>query len=692
MKIKPVILVYSILFASTYLYANQTTRLDEITIKGELNSSLYKTKSQSATKTDTPIFETAQSVQVITNEVLENVAAVKMDNMLDYASGVDRQNNLGGTWDSYSIRGFTNDNGISMLKNGFADNRGFNAPRDSAIIESIEFLKGPSGSLYGNSEPGGTINIVTKQAQFKPQHSIKLSSGSYDFYRVALDTTAPISEKFAYRLNIASEKKGNFRDYMQSNRYVVAPAFSYIISDNTMITYNGDYIKQSAPLDRGIVAINKDLNAVKKNIYFGNPDFGDIVLDGYTNQLKLEHYFNEAWVSRSGFVYKDNSLKGLAAEISPSVIVTSNSAMLRTRYRDYSSTDVQFVSDIKGEFDIGSAKNTLLFGIEAYRFKQDEFFTLNANSVRVDNIRSKPSYTILKTGWGNISTNRYQKQDGLALFVQDDLAIGDFRFFTGARYDKIKMHILNKQTSKITNQDDDEISPRAGITYLISPQFSIYLTSGTSFRPNSGLDKQGNSFEPEKGVSFETGVKFESEDEKAGATLSVYSITKKNVLTQDLTDNAFNVASGEVKSKGLELDINGKITDNFKLNANYSYINAEITKDNQGLKEKELRNVPKHSTTFLAMYENNIFINSSYGLGGSISYVGAKQGNSKNEFKLPSYTKVGLISYYNYDKNLSFQLNIENILDKEYIESSYDYSWLNPGNPRSFMLSMNYKF
>jgi len=691
MKIK-LVLFCSIFFTSIYLYANQTTRLDEITIKSELNSSSYKTKAQSATKTDTPIFETAQSVQVITNEVLKNVAAVKMDNMLDYVSGVDRQNNLGGTWDSYSIRGFTNDNGISILKNGFADNRGFNAPRDSAIIENIEFLKGPSASLYGNSEPGGTINIVTKQAQFKPKHSVKLSNGSYDFYRVALDTTAPISEKFAYRLNVVAQKKGSFRDYVQSNTYIIAPSFSYIISDNTMITYNGDYIKQSAPLDRGIIAINKDLKAVKKNVYFGNKNDGDIVLEGYTNQLKLEHYFNEAWISRSAIVYKDNSMKGLATEISPGVKATSDSVLLRTRYRDYTSTDISFVSDIKGEFNIANAKNTLLFGVETYRFKLNSFFTNNADSLRIDNIRSKPIYTVLKTGWGTITKNDHEQQNALALFVQDNLAIGDFRFFTGARYDEIKMKITDKQTLKITKQNDDEISQRVGISYLISPQFSVYFTSASSFRPNGGLDKNGNSFKSEKGVSFESGIKFESEDKKIGATLGIYSITKKNVLTQDLTDNNFNVASGEVKSKGLEFDINGKITDNFKLNANYSYINAQITKDNQGLKGKELRNVPKHSTTLLAIYEDTIFINSSYGLGGNISYVSSKQGNSQNEFKLPSYTKVGLIYYYNYDKSLSFQLNIDNILNKDYIESSYDYSWLNPGNPRSFMFSMSYKF
>lgn len=701
MRIKLAISLATIFFTGgiNLLNANETIKLEEIKVEEDSifslsNENYYQASSFSGTKMDTPIKETAQSIQIITKDTLEDIGAVKMDNVLDYVSGVDRQNNFGGTWDNFSIRGFfgNDNNGMSMLKNGFADNRGYNAPRDSAIIENIEFLKGPSGSLYGNSEPGGTINIVTKQPKFKPQHSVKLTSGSYDFYRTSLDTTALISENIAYRLNVVAEKKGNFREYVESKRYVVAPALTWLLSDNTSISYNADFVRQEQPLDRGIVAINGDLKAIKKDVYIGNPNDGDIVLKNYTNQIKLEHYFNDDWVSRSGIAYKDNSFKGYGSEMIPSTYATTDSVNLRTRYRDYSSDDIQFQSDIKGEFDVGSAKNTLLFGVEAYRIKLDQFLYTNANAVRVDNIYSKPTYTNLVPISSKINTNTHEKQNGTALFVQDELAIGDFRFFAGLRYDKVDMKTVDYKTSKTTKQDDDAILPRVGITYLINQEWSIYTTSGTSFRPNSGLDRNGNSFDPEEGLSFEAGLKYEAEDKRYGATLSAYQITKKNVLTKDLLDDTFNVASGEVESKGIEFDINGKITDNFKLNANYSYINTEITKDNQGLQGKELRNIPKHSATLLAMYEENIFQNSSYGLGGSISYIGSKQGNDTNSFKLPSYTKVGLISYYKYKKDLTFQLNVENVLDKEYIESSYDYSWLNPGNPRSFMLSMNYKF
>src|SRR5574344_2818863 len=116
---------------------------------------------------------------------------------------------------------------------------GYNAPRDTANIESIEFLKGPSGSLYGNSEPGGTINIVTKEPKFTSEHSIKTDVGSYDFYRMALDSTAPINDNLAYRLNVSTEKKGSFRDHIESQRYVVAPSLLYSINDDTFVSYIG---------------------------------------------------------------------------------------------------------------------------------------------------------------------------------------------------------------------------------------------------------------------------------------------------------------------------------------------------------------------------------------------------------------------------------------------------------------------
>ena len=695
---------------SSDIKSNDKVVLEAITV--ENNSSIsedeysyYKTKSTSATKTDTPLRETAQSVQIVNREVIDDVNAVTLKDTLSYVSGISQQNNFGGMWDNFSIRGFSGheNTGMSLLKNGFSDNRGYNAPRDTANIESIEFLKGPSAALYGNSEPGGTININTKQPKFKPEYSIETSAGSYDFYRTSTDLTGPINESVAFRLNAAIQKDGNFRNYVESNRNVVAPSLVWSVNDNTFLTYNGEYIEQKAPLDRGIVAINGDLKAIDSKTFFGNPNDGDMNLKNYTHQMKLEHYFSDSWSSNAGMAYKDNSLKGYASEVKPFTNVTSDSVLLRTRYRDYTSDDISFQADVKNVSNIANMKNTFLLGTEAYKFESDTIMYNLNNSVRVSNIYSNPTYTTLATGKGTLSTDRSEEHNAIALFSQDEIEVGKFRFLTGVRYDQIDIDSTNNINKKTTTQNDYAVSPRLGVTYLLDEQWSVYTTTGKSFRPNTGVDINGDTFEAEEGVSLETGLKFESLNKRFGGTLSLYQIDKQNVLTGSDPSGNYSIAAGEVRSKGIELDINGKVTDNVKISTNYAYTNTEITKDSGGavdyltgnvvnLEGKELSNVPKHSGGVLAMWEDSLSSSSSYGIGSGISYVGKREGNYINSFTLPDYTTVKLVSYWKADKNLTYKFNIDNLFDKEYIVSSYDRSWLTPGDPRNFTLSMNYKF
>ena len=695
---------------SSDIKSNDKVLLESIIVENNSSSnkeeySYYKTKSTSATKTDTPLKETAQSVQIVNREVIDDVNAVTLKDTLSYVSGISQQNNFGGMWDNFSIRGFSGheNTGMSLLKNGFSDNRGYNAPRDTVNIESIEFLKGPSAALYGNSEPGGTININTKQPKFKPEYLVETTVGSYDFYRISTDLTAPISQSVAFRLNAATQKDGNFRNYVESNRNVIAPSLLWSINDNTFLTYNGEYIEQKAPLDRGIVAINGDLKAIDSKTFFGNPNDGDMNLKNYTHQMKLEHYFSDSWSSNAGMAYKDNSLKGYASEVKPFTNVTSDSVLLRTRYRDYTSDDISFQADVKNVSNIANMKNTLLLGTEAYKFEADTvMYNLN-NSVRVSNIYSNPTYTPLATGKGTLATDRSEEHNAVALFSQDEIEVGRFRFLAGIRYDQIDIDSTNNINKKTTTQNDYAVSPRVGITYLLDEQWSVYTTSGKSFRPNTGVDINGDTFEAEEGLSLETGLKFESLNKRFGGTFSLYQIDKENVLTGSDPSGNYSIAAGEVRSKGIELDINGKVTNNVKISTNYAYTNTEITKDSGGavdyltgnvvnLEGKELSNVPKHSGGILAMWEDSLSSSSSYGIGSGISYVGKREGNYINSFTLPDYTTVKLVSYWKADKNLTLKFNIDNLFDKEYIVSSYDRSWLTPGDPRNYTLSMNYKF
>lgn len=507
---------------------------------------------------------------------------------------------------------------------------------------------------------------------------------------MALDSTAPINDNLAYRLNVATEKKGSFRDHIESQRYVVAPSLLYSINDDTFVSYMGEFIEQKAPFDRGIALIDGK-NVMNPKNFLGNPDDGDVTLKNQTHQLKLEHYFSDSWSSRMGVAYKNNSLKGFGSEVTPATKITTDSINLRTRYRDYTSDDIQFQADLQNVTDIKDATNTLLFGVETYRFEQDSILYTNKDTVRVDNIRSNPTYTVLKTGLGSLSTDKYEEQKGVALFVQDEVAYKDFRFLTGLRYDEVRMDNVNHLDSSSVKQNDYAVSPRVGITYLIDDMWSVYTTSGTSFRPNSGTNKEGDTFEPEKGVSVETGLKFESEDKKTGGTLSLYQIEKKNVLMTDPNDPDEKRAAGKVRSKGIEFDFNGKITDNIKANFNYTYTDAKVVEDST-YEGKELLNIPKHTSSVLLMWEDTLSLNSSYGIGTGVTYVGRKAGNVNNDFYLPDYTTAKIVSYYKVNKELNFSLNIDNLFDKEYIASSYDRSWLTVGNPRTATLSMTYKF
>ncbi len=678
----------------------------EVIEPGAAKEAYYEGEGSGATRTDTPQREVPQSVRVLPQQMLADVGAMRLDDSLDYASGVSRQNDFGGAWDNLAIRGFTGheDAGLGLLRNGFPSNRGFNAPRDMANVERIEFLKGPSAALYGNSEPGGTVNIVTKKPQFKAAHTVDAFAGSNDFYRAALDTTGPLGERLAYRLNVAVEDKDSFRDYVDSKRQLVAPALTWVLSDRTVLSYDGEYLRREAPFDHGIVAVNGKVDAVPRENYFGDPNDGDTEQENHTHQLTLEHELSERWRGRLGLAHKRSTLEGTASDVKPFVDVTGDSVTLRRRYRDFDSDDLTVQGELQGRLELGGMRHTVLIGAEAYRYRLDMFIRQLNNSMRIDNIRGKPVYTTLASGVGAVVRDRREEQDNVAVFAQDEVGLTErWKLLAGLRYDRYEQEIGNRLNGSTVEQEQSAVSPRAGLTYLIDRQWSWYATAGKSFRPNSGVDANGNAFDPEEGRTLETGLKFESADKRLGATLAVFQIDKENVLTGSDPNGVYSIAAGKARSRGVELDLAGQLTPELRVSASYAYVDAEVTKDEGGavdwwtgqvvnLEGKPLSNVPRHSASLFAMWEAPLADGGAWGLGGGATYVGKRSGNYIDSFSLPSYTTVQLSSYWRIDRHWRLSLNVRNLFDREYIANSYDRSWLRPGEPRTVTLGAQYKF
>ena len=699
--------------------------LEEVTVKASSTSqanNYYQRDAGASTRTDTPQQETSQAVKIISRQALDDIQATRVADTYDLVSGVSRQNNFGGLWDNFAIRGFAGheNTGPAMLRNGFSGNRGYNPPRDTANTERVEFLKGPAAALYGNSEPGGTLNVVTKKPQFKASNVAEIYAGSYDSYRSSIDSTGPITENLAYRMIIATEDNDGFRDYVDSKRLLIAPSFTWLLGPATSLTYELEYLKHQLPMDRGIPL--RDINGnrlhnIKRERFLGEPNTGDFKMEAYTHQLTLDHEFSDQWRGRAGIVYKDNSTDGGSLETIPALnrISPNGDVQRQWRIRDYQSTDLSVQADLNGKFKTGSISHDFLVGMEAYRFHNDQYMVSMRNGTAWNTNVYNPVYGFTQPSLNqfSIATNFYEKQTDVALFVQDQLSLTEkWKLMGGLRFESYRQDLDNKITDRTAKQDHFVTSPRAGLTYIINPEVSLYTSWSRSFRPNAGVagggsfgvDATGNGFEPERGTAFEVGMKYQSADQRLGGSIAVYDMTKKNVLTNDPGNPTFSIAAGEVRSRGLELDLNGQITDRLRAIASYAYTDAYIGKDllvsvtpvtvPTGViaSGSRLSNIPKHSANALLMHEQTLANRGKLGLGGGFTYVGKRADSTEDVFELPSYVTVRLTTYWQIDPKLRLSFDVTNLFDREYYASSYNSTWVLPGAPRMMTLGLQAKF
>jgi iron complex outermembrane receptor protein len=678
--------------------------LPTVEVVGRTASGTYYADEADGAKSTLPLRELPQSVRVMSRQALDDLGATRLDDVLDYVGGVSRQNSFGGLWDNVAIRGLPgNENtGMATLFNGFSSNRGFNAPRDLAGVERIEFLKGPAGALYGSSEPGGTLNIVSKKPLWKSAHSVEAYAGSYGLGRLALDTTGPLNENLAYRLNVAVEDKGSFRDHVSAQRQVVAPAFTWKLGRDTVLEYTGEFLRHATPLDRGVVAVNNQLGAMPVSRFSGEPADGDAIVSNQTHQLLVSHDWSADWRSRVGFSYREAALVGFSTE--PTALSVDGRTLTRQRrYRDYLSDDLALQAELQGTLRTGQLEHEVLMGVETFRFNMDSLM------LRVNPSAAAPyAIDIFNPVYGQTqptprrNTDTQEKQTNNAVYVQDTIKLGpQWRLMTGLRADNYEQSLHNLITGKTTDQAPSALSPRVGASWLPSDRWTIYGNAGRSFRPNTGSDAAGSGFEPEAARALELGAKWESADKRMGATAALFDIRKHNVLTSDPGNAGFSVAAGEVRSRGLELDLAGRMGTNWRTNASLVFNHVEVTRDNALETGGRLLNVPKVNGSILAVYENLLANGQRYGIGGGMTHVGKRLGQARTQaeanagtpaFDLPSYTTAKLMAYWRLGPKLNLSVDVDNLFDVTHYTSSYSRVWVTPGSARTVTVGLQAKF
>lgn len=680
-----------LLSVSSYAESTGILQLDESVISAEHRQESadgpvlgYRaTRSATATRTDTDIRDTPQSIQVVPAQVLEDLNTTRIDRALDFAGGVSRQNNFGGlTFLNYSVRGFTTG---ELYKNGFAINRGSYSSPDTSSIERIEVLKGPAASLYGRGDPGGLVNIVSKRPQDEAFSTLSVSAGSWDRYRSSLDVNTPLNEdgSLLSRVNMAIEDNGSFRDHVGSQRRIVSPSLSWQLSSDTRLMLDAEFSRTESVFDRGIPAVNGQLGSVKRSTFMGEPNDGDIRNDNQTLDLALEHYLSDTWKLRLANHYTQGTLNGDSSE--PQALVGTTLTRFY-RQRDFEWNDTITQAELHGDFEFAGWQHQTLIGLEYENYRNSQKYPQSATLLSYGLDIYNPVYGQPKPALTR-ANDFHERTESYALNLQDQIAFTDrLRGLVGVRLERIEQTALNRTTRVSNRQEKDVATPRLGLLYQLTPAVGVFANVSTSFKPNT-IGTRGQVYKPEKGLGYETGVKLDLLDGRLGGTIALFQIDKENVITTDAAGDS--VAAGKARSQGLDMQLSGKLSDAVRIIGAYAYIDAEVTEGDAALpKGSDLLGIARHSGSLLSVYEFQNGALRGSDIGAAFNYVGERSGQAGSDFTLPSYSTVDLLAHYKASEDVTLGLNLNNLFDRKYYERAYNSVWVFPGEPRNLSVSL----
>ncbi|NEQ34563.1 MAG: TonB-dependent siderophore receptor, partial [Leptolyngbya sp. SIO4C5] len=460
--------------------------------------------------------------------------------------------------------------------------------------------------LYGQNDPGGIINLVTKRPLARPFYEFEFQAGSDGLLRPSADLTGPLTEDgtLRYRLNAAYQYENGFRNFeTESNRFFIAPVLSWDISDRTQLSILLEYTDEENPFDLGLPVIGDQVVEVARDRVLGNPD--DFLNDAsLTLGYDLTHLLSDAWTLNHGFRYATQDYN-VFTSLPFFVDETTGDVTLFVADREYHSDDYSVQTNVVGEFNTGSVEHTLLAGVDLNFNRFDERFTRIdfANPVVLNifdpvyNTGPRPDLS------GLAPLPPFDTEyDRIGLFLQDQIRFGDSLLLVGSlRYDSVDFRSLNDIDA--TDRSDEVWSPRVGLIYQPTDTISLYANYSQSFTPNFGQTADGSPLDIEQAEGYEVGVKAEFLGGDLFATLAYFDITKQNVATTDPNNPFFSIAAGEQRSQGIELDVAGEILPGWNLIANYAYTDARVTEDNNIAVGNRLFNSPRHSAGLWTTYE-----------------------------------------------------------------------------------------
>ncbi|HHF6609436.1 ligand-gated channel protein [Haemophilus influenzae] len=708
-------LVYTALFTGISVSALAETQhkagtemIEQINVQDTgIKQNGYQTTGTSVvSKAEVPVFDTPNTVNILSTKLLEDRKPESLIDALYNVSGVSQANTLGGMFDAIQKRGFGRNRDNSIMRNGLQAGP---AKNFSATTETVEILKGPASVLYGIQDPGGVVNIITKKPQQTPRYAVGGTLGNHSLWGTQLDFTGGLGNGFAYRFIYDKQEKDYWRNFGKIKSTTYAPSLSWE-NDKTKVLLSYEHKDILEPFDRGtsLLTATNALPDIPVSRRLDEPN-NETTAKTDNIDFKIEHKLSDGWKLNAGYSYARykyfyNQARITNINVTDVAIPTvknKKGAELSARHVrraiEQQQGDQRVHSgtlNIVGEFGISDIANRFVAGIDAMRNIRDLGPIYNQGIMNSDINIDNPNYTspvaAHKNGNGNAYQYNYLKTVGV--YIQDTAYFTDNFIMTGGlRYEYFDQfagrHCLNAANCKKgqnltktgnTDQHDGKLLYQLGAVYKFTPHIATFANYSESFRPQMSVATPVSSdLKPEQGKSFEIGAKYENSG--FNTTLALFNISKRNVAESvGSSSNAQLNIVGKQRSRGVEFDLNGQITDSLSVAANYTYTKVKSLENElyPDAVNQQLSGVPKHQSSLFLAYNIGEFDFGHIRVGGGARYLGswyAYNSTYTKVYKLPH--SVVYDAFIAYDtkvagKKLSFQLNGKNLSNTVYYPST----------------------
>ncbi len=653
-----------------------------------------------ATRVPLSTMQTPFTIQQVSDAVIQESAARSLGDALRYIGTVGGTDNFGNAGEFFSSRGFQMANGSNYFRDGLRYRKYGQVPLYD--IERIELLRGSASILYGALQPGGVLNIVSRNPQDKASTNLRLRAGSWDYYQATLDTTGPVVEDVNYRIQGLYENAGSFRDHVESESIGVTGAFDVRLSPTTLVTARASWFQDERTGDRGTVmsyqtdgrftAANGrkfDFADVPRSRFWGE-SFGTNKFQDINLSLSLRQELGDKWQLRADVVHSDQEENRVYIWAIPDNTPVDANGMLPRQIGDWNATLKGTLArlELAGEVTTGPLTHKLVFGGEIERFdnsRTNERYQFSAINIY------DPVYLTSRPANGTRTVNSPYGSlfKSTGVYLQNVVEVGkNWVVLGGLRYD----HVTDDNTLDGSRRQVAEAwTPQAGLVWRPTPFISPYLSYTRSFVPQSGTDFAGDPFDPERGEQFEGGIKLDIRPARSIATIAVFQLDRDNLTVSDPDHPGFSRLSGLQRSKGIEFSLDANPIDALRLTFNWNHLfSVKYINDNNNA-GNTVPNAPDNALGLFATYDFSGPLD-GFSVNAGATHVSRRQGINTNIFYLPAYTLFDLGARMRLNDNFQLMANVRNLFDVTYYTGSINATTVNVGTPRSFTVELRTGF